>query len=193
MLGLAPTQQSAAVAAPDVYGAPLSGAVLASLGMVAFGLLALMPTTFGDVSLLRTLIALSLAAGGIFGLLIGYVGVSTRVEVGAHGLVLSAPGWRAGPFPPVQEFRLAWDQVRAVRHRTEIYRIGPLPLRFEVYAIEGAGALIQLGSYYLWDLEPVLIDIANRAECRWCEDGEIEARLLPTLLHGAPAWTRGIA
>lgn len=192
MLGLVPSPQAAGVAARDVYGAPLTGALLASLGMLAFGLLALLPTTFNGVSLLRTLIALPLAAGGIFGVLIGYVSVSTRIEVGADGAVVAAPGWRAGPFPPVQEFAFRWNQVRAVRHRTEVYRIGPLPLRFEVYAIETSVGLIELGSYYLWDLEPVLIDIVHRAECRWCEDGEIEAPLLRTLLHGAPDWHKNV-
>ena len=192
MLGLAPSPQAAAAAAPDVYGAPLTGALLASLGMLAFGLLALLPTTFDGVSLLRTSIALPLAVGGIFGVLIGYVSVSTRMEIGPEGAVVVAPGWRAGPFPPVQEFAFAWNQVRAVRHRTEVYRIGPLPLRFEVYAIETARGLIELGSYYLWDLEPVLIDVAHRAECRWCEDGEIEAPLLRTLLYGSPDWHKGV-
>ena len=71
MLGLAPARQGATVAAPDVYGAPLTGAVLASLGMLAFGMLALMPTTFGEASLFRTVIALSLAAGGVFGVAVG--------------------------------------------------------------------------------------------------------------------------
>jgi hypothetical protein len=192
MLGLAPSPQAAGVAARNVYGAPLTGALLASLGMLAFGLLALLPTTFDGVSLLRTMIALPLAAGGIFGVLIGYVSVSTRIEIGPEGVVVQAPGWRAGPFPPVQQFTFAWTQVRAVRHRTEVYRIGPLRLRFEVYAIETAVGLIELGSYYLWDLEPVLIDVVHRAECRWCEDGEIEAPLLRTLLHGAPDWHKNV-
>lgn len=190
MLGLAPTQQAATVAAPDVYANPLSGALLATLGMMAFGLLALMPTAFEGVSLLRTLIGLSLAIGGTCGLLIGYVSVSTRFEIRPDGLIIAAPGWRACPYPPVQEVRLGWDEVRAVHHRTEIYRIGFLPLRLpvEVYAIETARDWIVFGSYYLWDLEPVLIGVANRAECRWYEHGEAEAGLLRTLRHGAPAW-----
>ena len=193
MLGLAPSRQAAAVAMPDVYGAPLTGALFASVGMLAFGLLTFMPTTFDGTSVLRTIIALSLTAGGIFGVLVGYVGVSTRIEVGPEGVVVAAPGWRACPYPPVRQFEIRWADLRAVRHRTEVYRIGPFPLRCEVYALEAAGELIELGSYYLWDLEPVLIDIVHRAGCRWCEDGEIEASLLRTLRQGASPWPRGIA
>jgi hypothetical protein len=192
MLGLAPARQDATVAAPDVYGAPFAGAVLASLGMLAFGLLALMPTTFDETSLFRTLIALSLAAGGAFGVLIGYVSVSTRVEIGPDGLVIAAPGWRACPYPPVLEVRIGWDSVRAIHHRTEIYRVGFLPLRLpvEVYAIQTDRDWIVFGSYYLWDLEPVLINIAHRAGCSWREDGEVEAGVFQTLRHGAPLWPR---
>jgi len=194
MLGFAPAHHDARAAAPAVYGAPLAGALLASLGMLAFGLLALMPTAFGDTSVLRTLIALSLAAGGAFGVVIGYVSVSTRIEVGPDGLVIAAPGWRACPYPPVEEVRLAWHEVRAIHHRTEIYRIGFLPLRLpvEVYAIQTSRDWIVFGSYYLWDLEPVLIDIAHRAGCSWREQGDIEAGLLPTLRHGAPPWPKAI-
>ena len=187
MLGLAPLRQAAAVAMPDVYGAPLTGALFASLGMMAFGLLTFMPTTFDGTSVLRTIIALSLTAGGIFGVLIGYVSVSTRIEVGPHGVVITAPGWRACPYPPVQEFELDWDELRAIHHRTEMYRLGSFRLRCEVYALEAATEFIELGSYFLWDLEPVLIDM-NRAGCPWCEDPEVEASLLHSLGHGAPSW-----
>jgi hypothetical protein len=190
MLGLTPAPQGATVTAPDVYGAPLTGAVLAALGMLAFGLVALLPTTFDGISLLRTVIALSLAAGGMFGILIGYVSVSTRIEIGPEGTAITAPGWRACPYPPVRTVRLRWDELRAVHHRTEIYRIGFLPIRLpvEVYAIQTAHEWIVLGSYYLWDLEPVLIDIANRAECPWSEEGEIEAGLFRSLRRGPPRW-----
>jgi hypothetical protein len=90
----------------------------------------------------------------------------------------------------VRQYRLDWADVRAVRHRTELYRIGILPLRLplEVYAIESAGGFILFGGYYLSDLEPVLIELAHRADRPWCEDDEVEAGLLRTLLHGAPSW-----
>lgn len=189
MLGLTPAQ-GATAAAPNVYGAPLMGALLASLGMLAFGLLALMPTTFDGVSLLRTLMALSLAGGGMFGIMIGYVSVSTRIEIAPEGVLVSTPGWRACPYPPVRQYRIRWTDVRAVRHRTEVYRIGPLPLRLplEAYAIETPEGPIVLGGYYMSDLEPVLIELAHRADRPWREDDEVQAGLLHTLRHGAPPW-----
>lgn len=193
MLGLTPAPQGATTAAPNVYGAPVTGALLASLGMLAFGLLALMPTTFDGVSLLRTLMALALAGGGMFGLLIGYVSVSTRIEIAPEGVLVTTPGWRASPYPPVCQYQLSWADVRAVRHRTEVYRIGflPLRLRLDAYAIEMAGGLILFGGYYLSDLEPVLIELAHRADRPWREDDEVEAGLLHTLRHGAPPWPTG--
>jgi hypothetical protein len=80
--------------------------------------------------------------------------------------------------------------VRAVRHRKELYRLGLLPWRLplESYAIETASEPIVFGSYYLAELEPVLIDLAHRADRPWHEDGEVEANLLRTLLAGAPNW-----
>ena len=90
----------------------------------------------------------------------------------------------------MRQYRLSWTDLRAVRHRIELYRIGPLPLRLplETYAIETTDGAIPFGSYYLSDLEPVLIELAHRADRPWCEDGEVEADLLRTLLFGAPAW-----
>lgn len=190
MLGLTPAPQGAAATKPNVYGAPLTGALLASLGMGAFGLLALMPNHFDGVSLLRTLMALALACGGLFGIMLGYVSVSTRIEVGPEGVRVTTPDWRACPYPPVREYRLRWDEVKSVHHRTEIYRIGPLPLRLslDAYAIETTRGPILLGGYYLSDLEPVLIELAHRADRPWREHDEVEAGLLHTLRHGAPPW-----
>jgi len=48
--------------------------------------------------------------------------------------------------------------------------------------------LIPFGSYYLPDLEPILIGLAHRAERPWCGHDDVEAGLLRTLLFGAPAW-----
>jgi hypothetical protein len=149
-----------------------------------------MPATFGAGWLPFALIGLPLAVGGASGALMGYTVLSTRIEIARDGLVIAAPGWRACPFPPVRQYRLKWTAVRAVRHRTELYRIGPLPLRLplEAYAIETTDGFIPFGSYYLSNLEPVLIELAHRADRPWCEDDEVQAGLLRTLLFGAPPW-----
>jgi hypothetical protein len=190
MLGLGPEPEGATVAAPQVYSAPFQGAVLTILGISALVLLALIPATFGVGWLSSALIGLPLAVGGACGALMGYAVLSTRIEIAPDGIVVAAPGWRACPFPPVRQYRLEWTAVRAVRHRTELYRIGPLPVRLplEVFAIETADGFITLGSYYLADLQPVLIDLAHRADRPWREDGDVQADLLRTLLFGAPPW-----
>jgi hypothetical protein len=190
MLGIAPPPEAAAAPAPQVYSAPLPGAVLAVLGIAALVLLALMPATLGVGWLPAVLFGLPLALGGACGALVGYAVASTRIEVAPDGIAIAVPGWRGCPFPPVRQYRLGWQDVRAVRHRTECYRLGRLPLRlpFEVYAIETADGIIPFGSYYLSDLEPVLIEIAHRADRLWREDDEVYADLLRTLLHGIPPW-----
>jgi hypothetical protein len=153
-------------------------------------MLALMPGTYDVGWLPFALIGLPLAVGGACGVLMGYAVLSIRIEIAQDGVVIAAPGLRACPFPPVREYRLKWTDVRAVRHRTELYRIGPLPLRLplEAYAIETTDGFIPFGSYYLSDLEPVLIELAHRADRPWCEDGEVQAGLLGTLLCGGPPW-----
>jgi len=182
--------EGATLPAPRVYSAPLPGALLAILGISALILLALMPATFGLDWLPLALIGAPLAVGGACGVVMGYAILSIRIEIAQDGIVVAAPGWRACPFPPVRQYRLRWTDVRAVRHRIELYRIGPLSLRLplETYAIETAEGVIPFGSYYLSDLEPVLIDLAHRADRPWCEDGEVEADLLRTLLFGARSW-----
>jgi hypothetical protein len=193
MLGIGPIPEGATAPAHHVYSAPLAGALLVVLGISALILLALMPATFGVGWLPLALIGLPLAAGGACGVVMGYAVLSIRIEIAEDGPVIAAPGLRACPFPPVRQYRLRWADVRAVRHRTELYRIGPLPLRLplEVYAIETKSGFIPFGSYYLSDLEPVLIELAHRADRPWCEDGEVEAGLLRTLFCGAPTWRSG--
>jgi hypothetical protein len=189
MLGIGPAPEGATVPASHVHSAPLPGALLAILGISALVLLALMPATLG-VGWFPALLGLPLAVGGAGGALMGYAVLSTRIEIAPDGVLVAAPGWRGCPFPPVRQHRLEWTAVRAVHHRTELYRIAGLPLRLplEVYAIETTHGFIALGSYYLSDLEPVMIDLAQRADRPWREDDDVEAGLLRTLLSGAPPW-----
>ena len=190
MLGIGPAPDGAAVPAPHVYSTPLLGTLLAILGIAALMLLALMPATLDVGWLSFALFGLPLAVGGVCGALMGYGILATRIEIASDGVAIAAPGWRACPCPPMRRYRLTWSDVRAVRHRTELYRIGPLPLRLplDVYAIETTHGVIPFGGYYLPDLEPVLIDLAHRTDRPWCEDDEVKADLLRTLLSGAPSW-----
>jgi hypothetical protein len=191
MFGVVPVHPHFRPGAAEVYGARALGSVVAALGIASLLLLAVMPELLGNGGLSAALIGLPLALAGLVGLLIGYAALSTRLEVTQSGLAVEAPSWRAIPMPPVQQIEVGWDEVRAVRHRTEIYRLGPLPIRLplEAFAIETARGRVVLGGYFLWELEPVLIEVAHRADCPWREDGTVEASLPQTLLFGPPAWS----
>ena len=63
MLGFGPVPEGARVAAPEVYDAPLAGALLLILGMSALTLVALMPATFDVGWLPLALIGVPLALG----------------------------------------------------------------------------------------------------------------------------------
>jgi hypothetical protein len=77
MLGFGPVPEGPRVAAPDVYSAPVPGALLAVLGILALTLVALMPATFDVGWLPLALIGLPLALGGACGVLMGYAVLST--------------------------------------------------------------------------------------------------------------------
>jgi len=190
MFGVVPVHSHFRPGTAEIYGARALGSVVAALGIASLLLLAVMPELLGSGGLSAALIGLPLAIAGLVGLLIGYAALSTRLEVTQAGLVVEAPSWRAVPMPPVQQIEAGWHEVRAVRHRTELYRLGPLPIRLplEVFAIETARGRVVLGGYYLWELEPVLIEVTHRADCPWREDAAVEASLLHALRSGPPAW-----
>jgi hypothetical protein len=190
MFGVIPAHQHFRPGAAEVYGARALGSVVAALGIASLLLLAVMPELLGSGGFGAVLIGLPLAVAGLAGLLIGYAALSTRLEITEGGLAVEAPSWRVLPIPPVQQLQLGWHEVRAIRHRTEFYRLGPLPIRLplEVFAIETDRGRIVLGGYYLRELEPVLIEVAHRAERPWREDGTVEASLLHTLCSGPPPW-----
>jgi hypothetical protein len=76
------------------------------LGVVALGLLALMPITLGADWLSLVLFGLPLAAAGICGVLGGYAVASVRIEITPDGVAITTPGWRACPWPPVRRYQL---------------------------------------------------------------------------------------
>ena len=65
MLGFGPIPEAASIPAPRVYSAPLTGATVASLGIAALILLALMPATFGVDWLSLALIGAPLARSAV--------------------------------------------------------------------------------------------------------------------------------
>ena len=54
--------------------------------------------------------------------------------------------------------------------------------------IETRRGRIVLGDYYLEELEPVLISLADRAGADWIEEDALGLDPIATLWRGAPAW-----
>jgi hypothetical protein len=173
------------------YSARLSGALSLGLGLVSVLLIQLVPLFLADSLALMLLVGLPLAAAAGYGLVTGLAHLCTRIEVTADGLALTAPTWRLYPTLPLQRLEVGWHELRAVRHRTEHYRVGLPRLGFsiDVYVVETDRGSAVLGGYYLPELEVVLTDIANRGDCGRIEDGAIDLGVLPTLWRGAPGWT----
>lgn len=174
------------------YSARLSGVLSLVLGLASVALIQLAPVFLAESLVVLVMVGLALGAAAGLGLATGFAYLCTRIELGADGVRLSAPTWRLYPTLPVQRLAAGWRELRAVRHRTERYRVGLPRLEFEVdvYVVQTERGSIVLGGYYLPELETVLTDLAQRAECRWVEDGTIDLGLLPTLWRGAPDWPR---
>lgn len=172
------------------YSARPSGLLSLGLGLVSLALIQLVPLFLIDSFALMLLVGLPLAAAAGFGLVSGMAHLCTRIEVGADGLVLTAPTWRLYPTLPLQRLAVSWREVRAVRHRVERYRVGVRQLSFDVdvYVVQTDRESAVLGGYYLPELAAVVTDLANRADCRWLEDGVIELGVLSTLWRGARDW-----
>jgi hypothetical protein len=173
---------------PATYSGRLSGALFLGLGLASLALIELVPLFLSGSWTVMLLIGLPLAGGAAVGLATGLANLCTRIEITADGLAVTAPTWRLYPTLPLQRLKVGWRQLRALRHRTERYRTGLPGLRFgiDVYVVQTDQGSAVLGGYYLPELEPVLTDIANRADCPRVEDGVIETGLLRTLFRGAP-------
>jgi hypothetical protein len=173
---------------PVSYSARLSGLLSLGLGLASLALIQLVPLVLADSFAIMLLVGLPLAGAAGFGLVTGLAHLCTRIEVGADGLVLTAPTWRLYPTLPLQRLAVGWRELRAVRHRVEHYRVGVRRLGFEVdvYVVQTDRGSAVLGGYYLPELAAVLTDLAHRADCRWVEEGVIELGVLSTLWRGAP-------
>lgn len=172
------------------YSARFAGTLAFGLGVANFVLLLLVPFMFWGAWHVMPLIMLPLAAVGVLGTAYGFAIWLTRIELRPEGLLVSAPSWRLLPASPIQHLQASWRDISAVRRRTECYRAGlPWPrLGVDAYAIETPTARLVLGAYYLPHLEPILIDIANRAGCEVVEDQTLELPLLGAIRGGAVPW-----
>lgn len=170
------------------YSERLGGGLLLALGCAGCGLTLSAVFVFWGSWFVLLAVALPLAVCGLFAIGYGFVGWATQIELRPDGLRVVAPNWRLIPALPLQRLDVAWRDVQTVRHRTEYYRCGlPWPqLPVDVYAIQTAAGQVVLGDYFLPQLKPVLVDVANRAGCQWVESDPVALPLFASLWRGIP-------
>jgi hypothetical protein len=173
------------------YQAGIVGALLFGLGLVCLTLAIGLSAQLIGSWLSILIIGLPLMAGSALGLALGYANLHTRIELGPEGVQLVAPTWRGVPVPPLQHLSVHWDEIRTLRRRTEWQgsRLLRLRLPVDVHAVETADRRVVLASYYLGELEPVLLEIMTRSGCARVDDGDVDGAILPSLLRGSAAWT----
>ena len=176
-----------------IYKAMASGLILLVLGLISVILATLVLFVAKSPWPAFLLMSLPLALVGLTALLNGIAAIGTRINVMPTGLNAIIPRWRACPLPPFHRFHIGWDEVRAVRHRKEIYHIflaSPLiaPFPVDVYAIETEQRRIVVGGRTIPHLAQAMQRIADRSGLEIVEEKEVEARLLKTLIIGAPTW-----
>ncbi|MBI4773154.1 MAG: hypothetical protein HY788_03055 [Deltaproteobacteria bacterium] len=176
-----------------IYKAMASGLILFVLGLFSVILATLVLFVAKSPWPAFLLMSLPLALVGLTALLNGIAAIGTRIDIMPTGLNAIIPRWRACPLPPFHRFHLGWDEVRAVRHRKEIYHIflaspsiAPFPV--DVYAIETEGRRIVVGGRTIPRLAEAVHLIADRSGLAVVEEKEVEASLIRTLFKGAPGW-----
>jgi len=174
-----------------VYTSSLTGALIFGLGLVCLTIGLGLAAELAGSWLSILIVGLPLLAGAALGLALGYANLHSRIEIGPDGLKAVAPSWRGVPLPPLQHASVSWSGVRALRHRTEIYGVGALGLQLpvEVYALATDQGRVVLAGYYLNELEPIMIQISDRAGREISEEGEVEVGLLPMLCGALPPWS----
>lgn len=167
----------------------VTGLVLALLGLLWLAVASVVPFTAGAPLLAFVLMSVPAAFGGIVALVHGTAVLSARLRTTDNQLELAAPGWRAFPVPPVRKLTVRWDEIRAVRRRTEVYRIlGMVPFPVEVFAVETAKGTVVLGGSSIPGMRRALQQVAERAGLRVQDAGVIEAGMMRSLLKGPPPW-----
>ncbi len=174
-----------------IYGGKATGIILMLLGLFTIGIGITVIFVAKDTLLAFILMGLPTLLFGVFELLTGFASFATRMEISHDALSIAAPAWRACPMPPVRKFRLQWDEIHAVRYRTEMYHLLPgegLPFPVEVYAIDTAKGRILLGGKSLRVLAEAIREIALRSGRGVQEEQQVSAKMFRSLLKGPPVW-----
>ena len=176
-----------------IYTNRVVGIIFIPLGMVILVFTACLPFMLESPVLGFILMGIPMLFGAAVMLLQGFAAACTRMEIDESGLRISCPGWRGFPVPPVRKASLSWGEVLAVRSRTEIYHVTILPVALalpypvNVFAIDTTMGRFILGAK-TGALTRAVEEIAKRAGRPVRFEGEVRAKMLRTLLRGAPEW-----
>jgi hypothetical protein len=170
-----------------VHRARLAGARLITLGLLCMAAAAALPLTLDGWPGALVLGGL-LFLGGLLALVVGYAVWRTWIVIDDDGIFVQAPTWRACPLPPLRRLGAGWHQLRAIRARTQRYRLLGLVRSAEAYEIVTASGSVMLRGGFVPETEALLLEAARRGGCLWIEDGEVGLHPLRVLLRGTPPW-----
>lgn len=167
----------------------LRGLPLAILGSLLIALALTVPLFALAPLLAFFLMSVPMFFSGVVALLHGVAVMFTRIVVSERALSLAAPAWRGFPVPPVRRVVLKWDELLAIRHRREVYRLpGGLSFPVTVFALETGKGRIILGERSTPGLREALVEMMRRTGLALQDDGEVTSGLMQTLLRGSPPW-----
>ena len=177
-----------------IYSSRCTAAFLIPLGLSSLALGAAVPFLLEDPVFAFILMGIPLLICAVIALLHGFSAAFSRIEISERQLKLAAPSWRGFPVPPVRKAVLNWNDVRAVRHRVELYHVAippfalNVPFPVDVYALETAQERFILGGKSIPRLADAIADIAVRSRLPVRREGEVRSSLLKALLKGTPEW-----
>jgi hypothetical protein len=173
------------------YSGRITGIVIMFLGLSSIAAGVAMLFVASDRLMAYIFIGLPCLSLGCIELLSGYATFATRIEIGNHALNISAPAWRGCPWPPVRKSNVSWDEVQAVRHRTEMYHLlpgGGLPFPVEAFAIETEKDRVVLAGKSVPGIMRAIGEIAHRLDCPVVEEKQVQASIFGSFLKGPPLW-----
>jgi hypothetical protein len=175
----------------NTYSGRITGLVIMFLGLSSIAVGIAMLFVASDRLMAFIFIGLPCLALACIELLSGYATFATRIEIGNHALIISAPTWRGCPLPPVRKSTISWDEVQAVRHRTEMFHLlpgGGLPFPVEAFAIETEKNRVVLAGKSVPGIVKAIGEIAHRSDCPVMEEKQVQAGILGSFLKGPPLW-----
>jgi hypothetical protein len=181
------------------YHSPVAACFLIPLGLCMLGLAAVLPFVLEDPIFVFILLVVPSIFTGVIALLHGIAAAFTSIQITENELKLVVPEWRGFPVPPLHRASLQWNEVLAVRHRKEIYVIPiipfflSIPFPVDVYAIDSVRERFIIGGESFSWLAKAVTEIASRSGLSIQREEEVSAKLLNTILRGAPAWKSPLA